>query len=68
MTNPEELEKILSEIRTVKPGISDKEIAEAIGRSDQWLADAKTKGVKVRTPVMAMRWFLHTLRNPKCAR
>lgn len=68
MMNPEELETILSDIRDAKPGITDKEIAEAIGRSDQWLADAKTKGVKIRTPVMAMRWFLHTLRNPKCAR
>jgi hypothetical protein len=68
MMTPVELERLLTDIRDAKPGISDKEIAVAIGRSDQWLSDAKTKGIKVRTPAMALRWFLHTLKNPKCAR
>jgi hypothetical protein len=58
---PEELESWLEEVRRASPGITDKEIAEGIGRSDQWLADAKKTGVKMKTPVMAMRWFLHGL-------
>lgn len=65
---PDEVSKWLDDVRTSRPGILDKEIAFEIGRSDQWLADAKKTGVKMKTPVLAMRWYLHSLQKPKCAR
>lgn len=59
---PEQVEEWLSDVRKVAPGITNKEIAQGIGRTDQWISNSLSRGVNHHS-ALALWFYLDTLQK-----
>lgn len=59
---PPQFEEWLADVRKVAPGITNKEIAKGIGRTDQWISNSLSRGVNHHS-ALALWFYLDTLQK-----
>lgn len=59
---PSQFDEWLSDVRKAAPGITNKEIAQGIGRSDQWISNASSTGVNHHS-ALALWYYLNELQR-----
>lgn len=59
---PDQFAEWLEEVRKAAPGISNKEIAAGIGRTDQWVSNARLRGVNHHS-ALALWYYLDGLQK-----